>query len=303
MTDFGYILMARGIMHHPRIGAKKPYSEYEAWNWLLFEAAWRPRRVRVSNGRASAVVELQRGQLIHSRSYLAEAWGWTEKRVRTYLRHLENDRQIAVQTGQLQTLITICNYEQYQSKPTHGGRQTGQQTGPQWAGNGPEEERSKSIKDSFALEKRTSEKKRTGEVEGFAEWYQAYPRKKQRDDAARAYRKAVPFQISAADLLSRTKTFAVEWGKRPKGDLQFCPYPASWLNSGEYKDAAEATAQNAPAPKPTRDPRTFTAAEWLQRVTAWRDGTDWPDTYWGPPPGNPGCLVPTELLSGGANTQ
>ena len=92
--------------------------------------------MRVTNGRAAGFVTLERGQLSHSRSYMAKAWGWTEKRVRGFLFRLERDRQIARQTGHLQTIITICNYELYQNPLSAKGQQTGRQR----ARKGPEEE-------------------------------------------------------------------------------------------------------------------------------------------------------------------
>ena len=136
----GFIALARGVLDHPIVGARKPYAESEAWLWLLFEAAWRARRVRVTNGRTVGSVGIERGQLSYSRSYMATAWGWSEKRVRTFLNRLETDRMIAPQTGQPQTVITICNYETYQNPETSRGRQPDGQTGQQWAGNGPETE-------------------------------------------------------------------------------------------------------------------------------------------------------------------
>lgn len=292
MTDFGYIVIARGIMDHPQVGAKKPYSEYEAWNWLLFEAAFRPRQIRIQAGRSPMVITVERGQLSHSLRFMASKWGWLPARVRRFLKRLENGTLINTQKDTEQTLITICNYNKYQIMPVQRETQSETQTDTDTKQKRNKEERTKSIKDSYALEKRASE------PEGFAEWYQTYPRRKQRDDAVRAYRKAIPSQISAADLLSRTKTFAAEWAARPKDDLQFCPYPASWLNRGEYKDAAEPIAGPAPTAvmKPTRDPRTFTVTEWQQRVTRWRGGMAWPEMYWGPQPGSPGCLVPSDLL-------
>jgi hypothetical protein len=83
MNKRGFIAVARGILDHSIVGARKPYSDLEAWLWLLLEAAWKPRRVRVDGGRTRVAVTLERGQLSHSRSYMAEAWGWTEKSVRS----------------------------------------------------------------------------------------------------------------------------------------------------------------------------------------------------------------------------
>ena len=129
----GYIAMARGILDHPLVGARKPYSAFEAWSWLITEAAWKERRVRASNGRAEFPVTIQRGQVCYSLRYMAKAWGWSKKRVCTFLDRLENDTQIETQKGTPQTLITICNYEAYQSpgsyKETPKGTQKGTQRG------------------------------------------------------------------------------------------------------------------------------------------------------------------------------
>src|SRR5207302_425126 len=132
MIERGFITLARGVLEHPVVGAGHQYSALEAWLWLLFEAAWKPRRVRVSNGRTVTTLPIKRGQLSYSRSYIAAAWGWSEKRVRTFLQRLELEGMIDRQAGRHQTVITICNYEKYQTpNPTRG-----QQTGQVRAGNG-----------------------------------------------------------------------------------------------------------------------------------------------------------------------
>lgn len=152
--------------------------------------------------------------------------------------------------------------------------------------------------------KEIRETARAGEPQGFAEWYGAYPRKKQRQDAAKAYRKIVPKEVTHADLQARTVAFA-DFHKRntPAHRWQFVPYPASWLNSGEYLDQLPNEPNNSGAQqneikieRPTRDPKNFTDAEWRQRLTDFSSGQPWPDLYWGPAPRRPGCLVPARLL-------
>ncbi len=58
---------------------------------------------------------------------------------------------IDLQTGQLQTVITICNYEVFQNGRKLPGPANGPAMGQQWAGNGPEEENIISIKRKNAL--------------------------------------------------------------------------------------------------------------------------------------------------------
>jgi len=113
----------------------------------------------------------------------------------------------------------------------------------------------------------------------------------------------VPKEITHADLLARTVAFAEFHNKNTAADRwQFVPYPASWLNSGEYLDEppnehTKGAQQNEiKIEQPRRDPKTFTDAEWRQRLTDFSGGQPWPDMYWGPAPGRPGCLVPARLL-------
>ena len=292
MTKRGFISIARGILDHPRVGARKPYSRLEAWEWLLLEAAWKPHRVGFQAGRHLGSISLERGQLSHSLRFIASKWGWSVKRTRTFLVGLETDRMITTQTDTGQTLITICNYSTYQVDVSSEETQTHTQKGTQWARNGHKEEKGN---------KEIRETARAGEPQGFAEWYGAYPRKKQRQDAAKAYRKIVPKEVTHADLQARTVAFA-DFHKRntPAHRWQF---PASWLNSGEYLDQLPNEPNNSGAQqneikieRPTRDPKNFTDAEWRQRLTDFSSGQPWPDLYWGPAPGRPGCLVPARLL-------
>jgi hypothetical protein len=44
MSERGFIAVARGVLDHPVVGARRPFSDFEAWLWLLFEAAWKPQR-------------------------------------------------------------------------------------------------------------------------------------------------------------------------------------------------------------------------------------------------------------------
>ena len=113
MSERGYITIARGILDHPVVGAKKPYSQLEAWQWLLLEAAWKPHRVQISNGRTRGVCPSNGPAIVFAEIY-GDKWGWSVKRITTFLNGLETDQMVATQTDTGQTLITICNYNTYQ---------------------------------------------------------------------------------------------------------------------------------------------------------------------------------------------
>jgi hypothetical protein len=282
----GHINVARSIFDHPMFDDGRSYSPREAWLWLISNAAWRPMQVMVRNGRAAEMLHLKRGQLSFSRSFLRKAWNWpSEKRVRTFLSRLERELMIDLQTGQLQTVISICNYGVFQ----HGGGLPGPSNGPamgqQWAGNGPEEENIISIKEKKMLPPPSPA--------GFDDWYSTYPKKKQRQAAMRAFAKVIGSGLIALPaLIEKTKAFAASWENKPAAERKFIPYPASWLNAGGYDDEPEGDGKPTSAPI---NPLSFDDDGWRRRLKYFQEAEKWIDA-WGPKPGAPGCLVPSHLI-------
>jgi hypothetical protein len=108
----GYYLMHRGWLDHPVFGGvREPYCRRAAWAWLIDHAVYEEVKVGVTN----KTITLQRGQLSYSLRYLANAWGWDDPKVRRFLTRLVGEMMIDTVTDAGQTVITIRNYEQYQS--------------------------------------------------------------------------------------------------------------------------------------------------------------------------------------------
>lgn len=105
----GVFAVARNIFEHD-VFEPEPFTEREAWIWLIREAAWKPRRVRVGK----KLCDLERGQLATSMRFMAGRWQWAEARVRRFLKKLKSDAMIEVVSDALATQITICNYNNYQ---------------------------------------------------------------------------------------------------------------------------------------------------------------------------------------------
>lgn len=83
----------------------------------------------------------------------------------------------------------------------------------------------------------------------FDEFYTAYPRKKQRGQAEKAWTKAVK-HTDPAVIVSGAVQFR-QWCERDGKDPQFIPYPSTWLNGKGWLDE--------------RDPEPLTAAERRQQ--------------------------------------
>lgn len=104
-----YYLMHRGWQSHAVFG-REPFSRRDAWIWLIEEASFKPRKVNVKN----QIITLQRGQLIHSLRFMAKAWDWNDAKVRRFLKALQDEDMIRVDSAAGHTRITVTNYKQYQ---------------------------------------------------------------------------------------------------------------------------------------------------------------------------------------------
>lgn len=110
MSERGVFAVDRGIWDHPELDSDEPFSRREAWIWLISEAAWKPCRVRVGEVR----VNLRRGQLAHSIRFMADKWRWSKSAVARFLDILKTGTMIGTESGTGVTVITICNYDEYQ---------------------------------------------------------------------------------------------------------------------------------------------------------------------------------------------
>jgi DNA replication protein DnaD len=94
------------------------FTRGQAWVDLLMSAAHVDHEVT----RGGRVVNVKRGQVFGSQAALAARWKWTRETVSVFLKHLQRSGMAAdISTvrgaGIGYTLITISNYEVFQSGP------------------------------------------------------------------------------------------------------------------------------------------------------------------------------------------
>lgn len=120
-----WIRVQTSIFDHELFAAAE-LSQREAWLWLIANVAWKETRHRIGND----VQEVPVGSMFITLRALQTAWRWgSDKRVRTFLSMLENERMIETKTDAGKTQITVCNYSRYQdggrsedASGTHAGR-------------------------------------------------------------------------------------------------------------------------------------------------------------------------------------
>ena len=96
---------------------QEPFSRGQAWVDLIGLARFEAGSVRIKGKR----IDLERGQLAWSEVGLAERWKWSRGKVRRFLNELKNDHQIVQQKNNVTSVISITNYERYQTPGTADG--------------------------------------------------------------------------------------------------------------------------------------------------------------------------------------
>jgi hypothetical protein len=291
MTEAGVFAVHRGIWGHPRF-KREPFTEREAFLWLISEAAYKPRRLRIG----STVVELERGQLAHSLRFMAAKWGWKETRVRRFLARLKTDASIDAATDAGQTVITICNYDSYQfatagsdapSDAADDARATQQRR--------KEEERNKEIKEDGAPEapeaKRTRSLAKPAYTLDFVTFFNGYkPHCTVANPKAKAFdvwKRLGPDDQQAA-LASLPILAADCEAKRRKRPDHTAPGAAVYLFQRRFDDFQPSAAAQAADPAKIRTGQLIKAREHC--------AGRWQPT-WGPRPGEPGCTIPADVLA------
>lgn len=222
----GTVNIARSLFDHA-VFNDEPLTQREAWIWLIMEASWKPRARRVG----SVVVQTLRGQVASSVRFMAGAWKWTPAKVQRYLKRLEKMEMIQSQADTGVTVVTICNYDEYQS----GGKAA--DTGP--------------IQDRYRTD--TNEKKDEIREEGkreddadasllvapptpgpsFEDFWSVWPLGKiSKQNAEKAFRKlSQPDRIAATE---RAPAWAAHW--RRNHPIASPIHPASYLNARRWTD-------------------------------------------------------------------
>ncbi|EOB7323544.1 DnaD domain protein [Staphylococcus aureus] len=108
----GWISIDRSIQNHWLFKEKRTFSKFEAWIYLLMEANHSKVKVPIGN----QIVTVERGQRLTSILTLSDLFNWSRFKVKTFLDLLESDGMLEVKTTSKYTLITIVNYDFYQSE-------------------------------------------------------------------------------------------------------------------------------------------------------------------------------------------
>ena len=120
----GYLRAQRDRFKHHLFRSEQFCRGY-AWDWMCAKACFADRLYAVKG----KTLMVQRGQFVASPDEMAEAWNWSRSAVNRFLARLKTEHMIEHETGHGKSLITICNYEEYQADTPQAGQERGQESG------------------------------------------------------------------------------------------------------------------------------------------------------------------------------
>ena len=115
----GWVKLHRKIMDNP-LYLSEPFTRMQAWIDLLLLANHKEGFFYVRGNK----VTVGRGQIGTSSRTLASRWQWSRGKVERFLDELEQNGQIKPQKTNVITLISICNYIEYQEMEPQDEPQT-----------------------------------------------------------------------------------------------------------------------------------------------------------------------------------
>lgn len=118
--DSGFVKLYRGLMDS-KVFANE--TALKVWVWCLLKASYKDRTISLKVGRGSVIVDLKAGQFIFGRHRAEEETGIFGLTVYRWLQRFETeefDCMISLDVNSQYTIITINNWDSYQSEVNSG---------------------------------------------------------------------------------------------------------------------------------------------------------------------------------------
>lgn len=254
----GWVKVHRDMLEHP---VMQDDWICRLWMWCLTRANFTPGRFHQH--------VIAAGEFATSMESAAEQLGKSKSAVWRGLQRLESEHYACIKTRKVQiakryiTVVTICNWATYQDEENQSETPKKRQRNAK----GKREEREGNASETPAKQIEEGKEEQEGKKEilptspqaasgpvedaakpsqtyrqDFEAFYESYPRKVSKDDAARKY-EFVQKRLQAQNIWDRVEVagYLVERAKayarsRVGKDPKFTPHPSTWLNQGRYLD-------------------------------------------------------------------
>ena len=112
----GFFKIDRDLLSH-YLWKDTPFSKGQAWIDLIGLACYKDS----TDMYKGKIIKCERGKVYKTFSYLSRRWGWSRKKVTSFIRALEGDGMVTTKATTHGTTITIVNYGKFQGQGTTNG--------------------------------------------------------------------------------------------------------------------------------------------------------------------------------------
>jgi hypothetical protein len=116
----GWIKLHRSIKDHWLYTEDRVFSKFEAWNDILLTVNYADAK-QVIKGK---IYNIKRGESTMSLDNWAKRWNWDKSKVRRFLTLLQSDGMIVLNSDNITTHLSVCNYASYQDERNANETQT-----------------------------------------------------------------------------------------------------------------------------------------------------------------------------------
>lgn len=217
----GYIKLPRKMFESDL--RDKRLCRLAAWQFMICKAAWKDGQAISGN----QVIEIKRGQFVTSYRYLSAEFGWSLGGTQRFIKTIRERYMIDTQTDTGSLVITICNYEKYQSNENEFDTET----------------IPKQAQDQYKSDTKTGTNIRNKEIRNknkdiytsdFEEFYQSYaPHKGGKFEAAKAYHKALKI-ADHQTILKGSLAYTADCVRNPR-PIDKVAHPSTFLNQRRWE--------------------------------------------------------------------
>lgn len=115
----GWIKLHRKVSDNFLYPKGREFTKYEAWIDLLLLVNHEDSDVMIKN----EVYKCKRGQSVRTKLTYEKRWNWTPQKVKSFFNMLQKQSMIELSSTTKTTILTICNYDNYQSKQQTDNKQ------------------------------------------------------------------------------------------------------------------------------------------------------------------------------------
>lgn len=108
----GYINLHRSLLDSMIFSSQ---TGLKIWIWLLLKASYQKRYVSLKIGKGETTITIERGQLLFGRHKAEEELCIDSSTIYRWIKKLEENEMISIQSSNQYSIITICNYDTYQA--------------------------------------------------------------------------------------------------------------------------------------------------------------------------------------------